>query len=94
MRICVIPKASKHQSRQGPIPRARLIGAILLLIMMMLTACQRPGMLPPAPQTERIWPPPPAQARVRYLAEIKGPRDLNAVRRFFGYLAGIPERKW
>ncbi len=63
-----------------------------LVAVLFLAACQRPGMLPPAPTPEIVWPPPPAQARIRYIAGITGPSDLGIqagfIDRIFRYLAG------
>lgn len=49
-----------------------------------------------APAVERVWPPPPAEPRIRYLYSLSSARDLNIqeglFRKFLRVLKGAPER--
>jgi DNA-binding beta-propeller fold protein YncE len=65
----------------------RLISLVcIVLAALLLTACitVQPGTGGgPATRTDRVWPPPPAAARIRLVRTISTPRDLGITKSFF-----------
>ena len=77
-------------SVQAPL-RSRQLG-LLAMMAWLLVACQTPGPLSSKQADDLVWPQPPAQARIRYIASITGPEDLGIQSGFFSrmyrYLIG------
>jgi DNA-binding beta-propeller fold protein YncE len=71
--------------------RAFILPAVGLIVGSVVTA-SRPAPTPAQPADGLAWPPPPAAARIRYVASIEGPADVGAgpslLGRVFGVLAG------
>jgi DNA-binding beta-propeller fold protein YncE len=68
--------------------RARLRTASVLALLLVAGACGVRAPAPPAPLTEPlVWPNPPAEARIRYVRSVSGPKDAGIQKSFFGRLA-------
>ena len=62
--------------------------AFAIILVLLAGAC---GTRPPAlePQAELVWPPSPAEARIRYVRSISGPEDLGIVKPFLRRMAEL-----